>query len=122
MRPQNLPSQPTAFVGRSKEIEAIAASFANPACRLLTLVGPGGIGKTRLAIEAARTQSERFTDDIFFIALQPLATSDLILPTLGEALPAQFHSGRDLKPQLLGYFREQSVLLIFDNFEHLLDG
>src|SRR5262245_10089648 len=121
MRPQTLPTKPTPFVGRSKEIEAIVASFANSACRLLTLVGPGGIGKTRLAIEAARAQSELFADSIFFIALQPLASSDLILPTLAKDLPVQFHSGRDLKQQLLDYFRDQSALLVFDNFEHLLD-
>jgi predicted ATPase/DNA-binding CsgD family transcriptional regulator len=119
---QNLPIAATPFVGRAKEIEAITTSLANPACRLLTLVGPGGIGKTRLAIEAARAQSDLLNKDVVFIALQPLSSSDLILPTLAEAIPSQFHSGRDLKEQLLDYFRDKSTLLVFDNFEHLLDG
>jgi predicted ATPase len=122
MKSQNLPIAPTPFVGRAKDIEAITTSLANPACRLLTLVGPGGIGKTRLAIEAARTQSDLLNEDVVFIALQPLSSPDLILPTLAEALPSQFNSSRGLKEQILDYFRDQSMLLVFDNFEHLLAG
>ena len=116
----NLPPQLTSFIGREDEITEIATLLANPACRLLTLKGPGGSGKTRLALEVAR-QIE-LADGAFFVPLQPLSSADNIVTTIIDALPLQLHSEADPKQQLLSYLREREMLLILDNFEHLLDG
>jgi predicted ATPase/DNA-binding CsgD family transcriptional regulator len=116
----NLPSQPTSFIGRGNEIAEIAALLNSPACRLLTLVGPGGSGKTRLAIETAHRA--RLVDGAFFIPLQPLRSTDDIVTTIVDVLPLQLHGSADPQQQLLDYLRERQMLLILDNFEHLLDG
>ena len=105
------------FVGRHDELAQIAALLADPACRLLTLVGPGGIGKTRLALEAAQQLS-----DAHFVPLQPLTSADFIVSAIADAVGFQFYSSDDPKRQLLDYLREKSLLLVLDNFEHLLDG
>jgi predicted ATPase/DNA-binding NarL/FixJ family response regulator len=118
----SFPQHPTPFVGREGELTEIARLLADPACRLLTLVGPGGIGKTRLALEVARIQQHTFEDGIHFVALQPLTSSDFIMTAVAEAIGFQFYPGGELKQQLLNYLREKSMLLIMDNLEHLLDG
>jgi hypothetical protein len=116
----NLPSQPTSFIGRENEIAEIVALLDNPACRLLTLVGPGGSGKTRLAIEAV--QQVEPDDGMFFVPLQPLSSAENIVTTIIDVLPLQLHGEADPQQQLLDYLRERHMLLILDNFEHLLDG
>ncbi len=117
-----LPSYPTPLVGRQDELAHIQALLANPACRLLTLVGPGGVGKTRLATEVARLRSPKFVNGAYFVALQPLDTSDLIIPAIAEAIHFQFYSGDEPKLQLINYLRDKSMLLVLDNLEHLLGG
>jgi hypothetical protein len=72
----NLPGQPTLFVGRTDELAEITGRLANPACRLLTLVGPGGIGKTRLAIQAASDMLPNFANGVYFVSLQPIENPD----------------------------------------------
>jgi predicted ATPase/DNA-binding CsgD family transcriptional regulator len=118
----NLPPVSTSFVGRQAELSEIAHLLADPACRLLTLVGPGGIGKTRLAVESAKLQQDAFSNGVYLISLQPLASPDFIIPAIAEALHFQFYPGGEPKQQLLDYLREKSLLLVLDNFEHLLDG
>ncbi len=129
----NLPSQAAPFIGRVDELAEITRLLADPACRLLTLVGPGGIGKTRLAIEAARiivggvgtrqTVSEQlFPNGVHFVPLQPLTSPDFIVPAIVEALGFQFYGQSDPRQQLLDYLQEKSLLLVVDNFEHILDG
>src|SRR3954454_6576346 len=105
MPTSHLPPQATPFVGRSEELAEIAALLADPNCRLLTLVGPGGIGKTRLALEAARPLT--FSNGIYFVALQPLSSPDLIVPAIADALQFQFYSGGEPQQQLLDYLREK---------------
>lgn len=117
----HLPTQPMPFVGRNRELTDIAALLRDPTCRLLTLVGPGGIGKTRLAGEAAGA-SEQFAQGVFYITLQSLNTSDSIIPALIDALECQYYSGNDPKAYLLDYLAEKNLLLVLDNFEHLLDA
>ncbi len=112
----------TPFVGRANELQQISDLLNNPACRLLTLIGPGGIGKTRLAIEAARTQSQFFPDGIFFIALQSLAMPDLLVTAIIEGMHLQSYAGIEPKQQLMEQLRSQQALLVLDNFEHLLEG
>ena len=116
----DLPRYPTPFVGRQDELAQIRALLSDPACRLLTLVGPGGIGKTRLAVEAARQQM--YPDGVHFVPLQPLASPDYMASAIADALRFHFYPGAEPRQQLLDYFREKSLLLVLDNLEHLLDG
>ncbi|MFN8420333.1 MAG: tetratricopeptide repeat protein [Anaerolineae bacterium] len=110
----------TSFIGRDRELSEIKRLLSDPACRLLTLVGPGGIGKTRLAMEAV--QQVHVPSGVYFVALQPLTTPDLIVSTIADALGFQFYTGADPKQQLLDYLREKSLLIVLDNLEHLLTG
>ncbi len=128
----NLPVQPTPFVGRDNELNEIVDLLVDPSCRLLTLVGPGGIGKTRLALEAGRMMLDgstngggsvtRFPDGIYFIPLQSLQSADLLVSTIGDAAGFQFYQGSDIKRQLVDYLQNKSVLFVLDNMEHLLDS
>jgi predicted ATPase/DNA-binding NarL/FixJ family response regulator len=124
-----LPHQLTPFVGRDAELTEITRLLSEPACRLLTLMGPGGMGKTRLAIEAVRwlttspyPAAEEAGMRAYFVALQPITSPDLIVSTIAEALNYNFHGELDPKTQLLNYLGEKSLLLVLDNFEHLLEG
>jgi len=121
-RRHNLPPQPTPFVGREDELAQIAELLADPACRLLTVVGPGGMGKTRLAIQAGEEQVRRFEDGVYFVSLIPLGSPDLLAPIIIEALGVFRDDSKDLRTQLLDALRDRQMLLILDNFEHLLEG
>jgi predicted ATPase len=118
----NLPVSLTPFVGREKERAAIQARLRDPDCRLLTLVGPGGIGKTRLAVEAASAQTDAFPYGVFFVPLAPLQSADAIVPTMAQALGFSFYEGTEPRQQLLDHLRQKRALLVMDNFEHLLSG
>lgn len=118
----NLPAQVTSFVGRTEEITDISNLLGKEDCHLLTLLGAGGIGKTRLAIEVARTQIPHFTDGIYFIGLQALSDATNILPTIAGILAIQFHNNASPLEQLLYFLHDKQILLVIDNFEHLLDG
>src|SRR5260370_18692355 len=86
MPAHNLPPQPTPFVGRESELAQIADRLADPSCRLLTLVGPGGIGKTRLALQAAANSLEAFADGVFFVSLTPVGSTTLIASAVASAI------------------------------------
>lgn len=118
--PATLPTYLTPFVGREQEQSEIAALLARPDCRLVTLLGPGGVGKTRLAIETARTV-QGFTDGTAFVSLAPVAAPTSIVPAIGDAIGFAFASTGDLTAQLLAYLHDRRILLILDNLEHLLD-
>ncbi len=122
MTMHNLPAQPTTFVGRHDEIADVANRLNDPNCRLLTLVGPGGIGKTRLAIEIASQKVGEFPDGISFVELQSVASPDFIVPMIGRAIGFTFYDGSHPTTQLIHYLRDKHLLLILDNFEHLLLG
>jgi predicted ATPase/DNA-binding CsgD family transcriptional regulator len=117
----NLPAYPP-LVGRERELTQIQQLLEEPHCRLLTLVGPGGIGKTRLVLEAARRQVDAYRDGIFFVPLQPLVTSDLIVLAIIESLKLPIYGEQGAKTQLLDYLSQRHLLLLLDNFEHLIDG
>lgn len=118
----NLPVQPTPFVGREVEITAVAALLDEPECRLLTLLGPGGIGKTRLALEVARRKVETFANGVRFVSLAPVATADLLVTAVADALTLPLSATEDPQTQLCNFLRERHLLLLLDNFEHLLAG
>jgi transcriptional regulator with XRE-family HTH domain len=117
-----LPFQPTGFVGRTTELAEITARLGDPACRLLSLVGPGGIGKTRLAIQVAATRACQFDDGVYFVPLQPLDSLKFIVSTVADVLSFRFSPGVDPGQQLFQYLREKALLLVLDPFEYLLDG
>ena len=116
----NLPNYPVSFIGRVKELAQITSLLSSPVCRVLTLVGPGGIGKTRLAIEASRLSQNIYPHGVHFVSLQPLNTADFIVPAIANSVRLQFDPGSNTREQLLNFFREKSLLLVLDNFEHLL--
>ena len=126
--PHNLPYPPTAFVGRAAEVQALVARLQNPACRLLTLVGPGGIGKTRLALEVARalvaphgdTGQAFFSAGIFFVDLMPVDTAAGTVAAVAEAIGFSFYSDTPPQQQLISYLRQRKLLLVLDNFEQLV--
>ena len=118
----NLPIQPTPFIGRQHELGQIVSLLADPDLRLLTILAPGGMGKTRLALAVAEKCLRHFNDGVFFVPLAPLSSSDDIVTTIAENIGFSFYSNEPPKQQLIGFFRDQKVLLVLDNFEHLLDG
>ena len=119
----HLPAQATRFIGREAEIAAVIAQVRDPACRLLTLLGPGGIGKTRLALTAAERVVEDFSYGVCFADLAPLHKPDDIPQAIATALGFQFYPGEEPPhQQILHYLRDKTLLLILDNCEHLLDG
>lgn len=118
--PHNLPPQPTPFVGRASEVAELATRLNDPTCRLLTITGPGGIGKTRLALQIAREQLDSFTDGVFFIALGAVETPEHIIPAIAEALDVTFHGEADAQQRLYHYLQNRRMLLVLDEFEHLL--
>ena len=121
--PHNLPTQPTPFIGREAELNQIRQLLIEEAdCRLLTLVGPGGTGKTRLALAAATTVLEALPHGVFFVSLAPVQEPEFIVPAIAEALNFNFAGAAEPKDQLLTYLREKNLLLVVDNFEHLLAG
>jgi predicted ATPase/DNA-binding CsgD family transcriptional regulator len=119
--PLSLPPQSTPFVGRQQELADIAALLADSTCRLLTLLGPGGIGKSRLAIEAA-VQQPAYPNGVYFVWFQSLTSPDQIVSAIAESLGFAFYGQADPVQQLLHYLREKALLLVLDNFEHLLGG
>jgi len=117
----DLPADPTPFIGRQAELRLLAERLADPACRLLTVLGPGGIGKTRLAIQAARRAREQFRQAVCFVDLAPLASAEL----LSTAILRQVHAPRgaaEPDAYLLDYLTDKQILLVLDNYEHLLSG
>lgn len=118
--PIALPFQSTAFLGRETEIAEITALLNSPECRLLTLTGMGGTGKTRLAIAVAQRMGDQFPNGIYFTALQPLQMPDQIISAVIESLNLQI--ARDPQAELLSWLRDKRLLLVLDNFEHLLAG
>jgi len=118
----SLPAQTTPFIGRERELATIARLLADPTCRLITIVGPGGIGKTRLAVQAATEHLESFADGVHFVPLAALAAPDLLASTIANGLKLPLHGGGDPQDQLLDHLRTRELLLVLDNVEHLLTG
>ncbi|MFQ5615059.1 MAG: BTAD domain-containing putative transcriptional regulator [Anaerolineales bacterium] len=146
----NLELQPTPFIGRETELAKLDVLIDDPDVRLVTIVGPGGMGKTRIALATAERQILRpsangrpstgdagylFPDGIYFVSLAPLVSSDYIIPTVARVLNAPLETGQNMdmlewteeaartpQEQLFEYLHPKKMLIVMDNFEHLLDG
>jgi predicted ATPase/DNA-binding SARP family transcriptional activator len=121
-RHSRLPAPPTPLIGREQELQTLAALIANPNCRLITIAGPGGSGKTRLALEVAHQEGSGFRQGAILINLAPLNTAELIAPTILTSLGVSLRDQQEPVSRLLDYLQDQELLLVLDNFEHLLAG
>ncbi|HET9587587.1 MAG TPA: helix-turn-helix domain-containing protein, partial [Anaerolineales bacterium] len=118
----NLPLPLTSLIGREHEVHAIIGQIEDPACRLLTLTGPGGVGKTSLALEVAHQLRDSFHHGACFVSLVGTNRPEFILTTVAEALGFVFSGAAELKTQLFNFLKEKEILLVLDNLEHLLEG
>jgi predicted ATPase/class 3 adenylate cyclase len=118
IRRHNLPPQLTTFIGREQEIAAVTGLLSN--ARLVTLTGPGGAGKTRLALHAAASLSEALPDGAWLVELAPVADPSLVLPTVATALSLREQPGLSLPDALTDYLQGRALLLVLDNCEHLV--
>ena len=119
----NLPQQLTPFIGREQEIEQLQQRLAQPGYRLLSIIGPGGIGKSRLAIQVALASQHLFAQGVYFVPLAGVESVAAIPAAIMAALGANFITGAaSPTSQLLQLLAPQKMLLVIDNFEHLLDG
>jgi predicted ATPase/class 3 adenylate cyclase len=121
-RPHNLPLQPTPFLGREREVGEIVQQLRRSDTRLLTLTGPGGTGKTRLALQAAAELLCDFTDGVFFVPLAALSDPALLPSAIAGALNIREVGERSLVDRLLEALATQQLLLVLDNLEHLTDA
>jgi class 3 adenylate cyclase len=118
-RPNNLPIELTPFVGREREIAELRETVLRPEVRLLTLVGPAGVGKTQLALEVGRQLSASFRDGVYFVPLASVSDSGLVAPTIAQALNVSDSGTRPIVDGLRSSIQEREILLLMDNFEHV---
>jgi predicted ATPase/serine/threonine protein kinase len=120
--PTNLPPRTSELIGRERELDEVVTMLRAAKLRLLTLTGPGGTGKTCLAVEAARRQLEYFADGVFAVDLSTLADPERIAPQIAEVFGLKESAGRSLTEELERHLADKRMLLVLDNFEHLLAG
>lgn len=118
----HIPTAPTAFVGREAELSELATLINDPAIRLITILGPGGMGKTRIAISTAEQHLQAFPDGVFFIELAGVEDPNRIVASIADELDFTFSGKEEPKADLLNFLAEKNMLLVLDNFEHLTDG
>ena len=118
-KPNNLPVQVTSFIGRDELTEARAALAGT---RLLTLTGPGGTGKTRLALQLAAEESDEFTDGVYFVGLDSIRDGALVGSVIASTLGLAVSGGTQPMDAVIDHLRERKVLLVLDNFEQVVDA
>ncbi|HSK88807.1 MAG TPA: helix-turn-helix domain-containing protein, partial [Anaerolineales bacterium] len=120
--PGNLPVSSTTLIGRKHETAMVGRQLLDPACRMLTLTGPGGVGKTRLAIEAGHQLESYFPDGVFFVSMAGVGLTESILPTIAESIGLTFSGPAGHLLQVTTFLRTKQILLVVDNMEHLIEG
>jgi predicted ATPase/class 3 adenylate cyclase len=118
--PNNLPVQVTSFVGRTREIAEVKQALVE--ARLVTLTGPGGTGKTRLALETAAELIDTFRSGVFFVALGPITDARLVASTIAQSLSLAEAAGRSIVDSLKDYLQSKAMLLVLDNFEQVVSA
>jgi predicted ATPase/transcriptional regulator with XRE-family HTH domain len=118
--PTNLPAQLTSFIGREQILAQVSAFLVRDGLRLVTLTGPPGVGKTRLAIEVATGSLAHFEHGVFFVALGPVNDPALVVSAIAQALGVKEAGGKVLSERLYIHLKEKQVLLVLDNFEHVM--
>jgi len=118
----NLPIPPTAFVGRENEVAEIRELLLRPEVRLLTLTGPGGTGKTRVGLEVSRSMLEQFPQGVYFVDLAAIREPTLVPATTAHTIGLREGGGRPPLEKLKDYLADQNLLLLFDNFEQIVEA
>ena len=118
----NLPLQPTQLLGREQEVAAVCALLRQPEVRLVTLTGPGGVGKTRLGLEVATDLLEVFADRVSFVSLASIRDPDLVIPALAQVLGLKETGEQPLLERLKAFLRDTPMLLVLDSFEQVVVG
>jgi len=118
----NLPIQSTPFIGREKEVNAVQQLLLRKDVRLVTLTGPGGVGKTRLALQIAAELSEHFTDGTWLVSLAPISDPDLVIPAITQILGLREVQDQSSLEQLKTFLRAKKTLLLLDNFEQVMSA
>jgi predicted ATPase/DNA-binding SARP family transcriptional activator len=121
-RPNNLPVQPTSLIGRERELATLQQMLGRAEVRLVTLTGPGGTGKTRLALQVAADLLDEFGDGIFFVDLAPIRDPGLVASAVAQTLGVRETEGQSLVESLKSHLREKQLLLVLDNFEQVLEA
>jgi predicted ATPase/class 3 adenylate cyclase/Tfp pilus assembly protein PilF len=119
-RPNNLPAHLTPLVGREHEIEAVRQLLLKPEARLITLTGPGGIGKTSLSLQVAASLLDEFAHGVFFVGLAAICDPELVFPTIAQTLGLRENRSKPLRENAIDYLCDKHVLLVLDNFEQVV--
>jgi predicted ATPase/class 3 adenylate cyclase/DNA-binding CsgD family transcriptional regulator len=121
-RSHNLPVQPTPLIGREREVAVVQQLLLREDVRLLTLTGPGGSGKTRMALHVAAELSDHFIDGISLVNLAPISDAELVVPTIAQTLGVKESPTRSMVEQLQAFLQEKLLLLVLDNFEQVVSA
>jgi len=119
---RSLPVPSTPLIGRERELEQITQMLRNENCRLLTITGPGGIGKTRLALAAAHTIQSHYENRVFFVSLAPVNPGESIFPVIANSIGLTIFGNHSIERQIASFINEKRMLMVLDNFEHVLDN
>jgi predicted ATPase len=122
VRSTEVPAPASSFIGRDREVRAVRELIERDDVRLVTLTGPGGIGKTRIALRAASELQTRFEDGVAVVMLAPVSTPGMVVPAIAEAIGAPETAGRAPIDVLKEFLRRRRMLLVLDNFEHLVEA